>query len=596
MFNKDAGGEVNYKICDMTGMPFTHKVKYSAFKNDNSQFIIIQTQCNDMAPSNDITNGNLFIFSIIGSQYYNIPLEKALKILPNVNDENLDKYLNLNTYDSFDNETKFFLSGDNILLISSIDDSSIIVFDANTQKVTAAFSDIAESQDLEFLHLSQDGKLVLQINKSGHFYFYDTATQKRILNGLYVDDEIVLYTDDGFYDGTVEGTHHVTWHYPGLKQHFDFNQFESKFKRPDIIKAILTGQPFEKPEVQLLPPPTVEMRLKHPGNYAKQATVELSATSVRPIINMRLFMDGAPVAEIPVTGKQAQKTVSLELKRGKHWITAVAYNDQGYSSIPQSLMIDASAVKAKGGNLYVLGVGVNNYPNMPKANLDYAKQDIIAFAETARANPAHQYENIVIKQLLDEKATPTNIYQALTNIVQQATIDDTLLLYFAGHGEKGKDGQFYFLTSQASFGDFETTGLAWEKVAALLAQTKAKVIVFLDACHSGVASQETVVPNDEYVAELMKTGKAGMVVMAASKGRQFSFEDIDFGDGHGAFNYAITQALTEERQTTDTNQNGIIELSELYRSVKFNVHKLTDGKHLGYPEMRLLGKCRCCKH
>ena len=74
--------------------------------------------------------------------------------------------------------------------------------------------------------------------------------------------------------------------------------------------------------------------------------------------------------------------------------------------------------------------------------------------------------------------------------------------------------------------------------------------------------------NDEYVTTLMKTGKAGMVVMAASKGRQFSFEDSDFGNGHGAFNYAITQALTENRQTTDTNQNGIIELSELYRGKK----------------------------
>jgi uncharacterized caspase-like protein len=320
------------------------------------------------------------------------------------------------------------------------------------------------------------------------------------------------------------------------------------------------------------------MVLKHPGNYAKQATVELSATSIRPLSNLRLFVDGAPVAKIPVTGKQAQKTVPLKLKRGKHWITAVAYNDQGYSSIPKSLMIDASAIKAKGSNLYVLGVGVDNYPNMPTANLDYAKQDIIAFAETARANPARQYENIVIKQILNGKATPTHIYQTLTNIIQQATIDDTLMLYFAGHGERGKDSQFYLLTSQASFGDFETTGLAWEKVAALLAQTKAKVIVFLDACHSGIASKETVVPNDEYVAALMKTGKAGMVVMAASKGRQFSFEDIDFGDGHGAFNYAITQALKAERQATDVNQNGIIELSELYRSVKFNVHKLTDGK------------------
>jgi len=76
----------------------------------------------------------------------------------------------------------------------------------------------------------------------------------------------------------------------------------------------------------------------------------------------------------------------------------------------------------------------------------------------------------------------------------------------------------------------------------------------------------------------MKTGKAGMVVMAASKGRQFSFEDGRFGGGHGAFNYAITQALGNNRSTTDANQNGIVELGELYYSVKLTVHKLTNGK------------------
>ena len=53
----------------------------------------------------------------------------------------------------------------------------------------------------------------------------------------------------------------------------------------------------------------------------------------------------------------------------------------------------------------------------------------------------------------------------------------------------------------------------------------------------------------------------------------------------------ITQALTETRQTTDTNQNGIIELSELYRSVKFNVHKFTDGKQtLWLSRNEIIGK------
>jgi len=179
---------------------------------------------------------------------------------------------------------------------------------------------------------------------------------------------------------------------------------------------------------------------------------------------------------------------------------------------------------------------------------------------------------------LDQQATSNNIQQVLSNIIQQATIDDTIMLYFAGHGDKGSNDKFYFLTSQTSLEDFENTGLAWEKIATLLAQSKAKVIVFLDACHSGIASQETVVPNDKYVAELMKSGKTGMVIIDASKGRQSSLEGLQFGGGHGVFNYMITQALTTERQTTDLNKNGIIELSELYRSIKYNVHKHTNGK------------------
>ncbi len=293
---------------------------------------------------------------------------------------------------------------------------------------------------------------------------------------------------------------------------------------------------------------------------------------------MRLFVNGAPVVEIPVSGKQVQKTLSVELTRGKHWITAVAYNERGYSSTPQSLMVDASQVKTKGGNLYAVGIGVDRYPNMPRANLAYAKRDIVAFVKTMEADPAQQYEHVFTEQLLDTDATAANIQRVLEDIIRQATVDDTIMLYFAGHGERGKDGTFYFLTSTASFADFETSGLPWNMVAELLTQTKAKVVTFLDACHSGVASQDTVVPNDEYVAELMKAGKAGMAVMAASKGRQYSFEYAKLGGGHGVFNYVIIQALTEDRQSTDTNQNGIIELSELYQSVKLNVHKLTQGK------------------
>jgi hypothetical protein len=566
---------------------YEDSMKYQLWQNKSNKFLLVQAVCNGGAGSTLVLYGDLFLFSIANNhRSHSLSLRESLSNMIIHSElatkkEDSEKYFQLDYWseEKISHEIRAFLSDNNILLLASMGRSSAFVFDANTNKPKALIQNIQEIQDIESLHLSENGKLVLQINEGGRFYLYDIASQQRILNGLYIDDEIVLYTDEGFYDGTREGTYYITWHYPGLKQHFTFNQFESQFKRPDLIKAILNGQPVNKPKVQLLPPPSVEMVLNHAGNYAQQATIELTASSIRSLSNLRVFVDGTPVAEIPVSGRQAQTTVPIELKRGKHWITAVAYNDQGYSSIPERVSVDASKIKAKGSNLYVLGVGIDRYPNLPaQKNLDYAKQDIIAFADTVKANPAQQYETIVVKQLLDQQATANNIQQALRDIIQQATADDTIMLYFAGHGDKGRNDKFYFLTPQAAFTDFETTALTWEKVATLLAQAKAKVVVFLDACHSGVASQETVVPNDEYVTELMKAGKAGMVIIAASKGRQSSREGSQFGGGHGVFNYMITQALTTNRSTTDVNNNGIIELEELYRSVKYNVRKRTNGE------------------
>ncbi len=253
--------------------PQRHMIKYQLWKNNkNDQFLLIQTDWDTGAASNINHGGDLHVFSAIDGQYRHICLSQ---------EESLSNHLYLRTDAGgiVRNELKSFFSEGNMLLISDTDDFSIIVFDAAKQKVQATFSDIPEAQDLHSLHLSENGRFCLQINQGGRFYFYDTLTQQRALSGLYVDDELVLYTDDGFYDGTSEGARYVTWHYPGLQQHFDFSQFESQFKRPDIIKSILTGQQVQKPAIQFVPPPTVNMTLNHPGNYSKAATIELSATS-----------------------------------------------------------------------------------------------------------------------------------------------------------------------------------------------------------------------------------------------------------------------------------------------------------------------------
>ena len=118
--------------------------------------------------------------------------------------------------------------------------------------------------------------------------------------------------------------------------------------------------------------------------------------------------------------------------------------------------------------------------------------------------------------------------------------------------------------------------------------------MLLDACHSGHISQEQLVHNEALAASLARGGRAGAIVFAASKGRQYSFEpgggaralafDAEaraalptLGDGgHGLFTAAVLASL--DAAATDTNGNGGIELSELVADVGLRVSSATGGR------------------
>ncbi len=259
-----------------------------------------------------------------------------------------------------------------------------------------------------------------------------------------------------------------------------------------------------------------------------------------------------------------------------------------------------------------MGVAIDAYPKLPGAKLHFAKADVDLISDTlkdpspsglsrgpmpAASAPAHKapakghakahaksdvklvaktvevqaprlYGSVETQLVTDDDATADHVLTALSDAVGKSGPDDTLLVSFAGHGLKGEDGRFYFVTVDAEPGRLAATALPWEKVAEVLARSRGKVVVLLDACHSGVASEEAVTPNDAYAEELKRKGSAGMVILAASKGRQFSQENPALAGGHGLFSYAVAQALGARRAAADRDHDGVIELDELYRYVK----------------------------
>jgi len=143
---------------------------------------------------------------------------------------------------------------------------------------------------------------------------------------------------------------------------------------------------------------------------------------------------------------------------------------------------------------------------------------------------------------------------------------------------KAKDGTFYFLTSDGSFEKPQEAGVSWTLLGEHLARIKARVILLLDACHSGSIVTKTVVPNDELAQQFFTGGLGGIMVFSASKGRQFSMESPDIGGGFGIFTYALTQSLGPRAKEADTNSDGFVEFMELVDYVSQYVHKETKGE------------------
>jgi tetratricopeptide (TPR) repeat protein len=478
-------------------------------------------------------------------------------------------------------EVRIFLSANDILMICSIDAHYILLYDARQNRIISFITDVIEADGLQSLRLSQDGRFVLQINKGGRLFIYDVQKSKRILNGVYLDDEWVLYTDEGFYDATTEGGHFVSWYYPGLQEHFDFNQFESAFKRPELIKEILSGGSSELPSVKPTSPPRITLASHEPliETTEKSYTLNASVSAPDSVTTVRIFVNGEPVKEMPIGGKTADVSAEVPLLSGLNRISAVAYNEKGFSSNLKYVDVVCTNAEVPKPDLYVLTVGISQYPKLPKEwQLSYAHTDASNLADAFKSQEGKLFRKVHTRTLANQDATPTSITEELTAL-EKSGKNDLVVIMLAGHGIRSKDGTFYFLTPTGDINAPETGdgALSWEMLGQYLEKIPGRVVLLLDACHSGGVTTETVVPNDDLAKKLFAKGKGGVTVLAASKGRQVSMESPDVGGGFGVFTYGIVQALSAKAAEADTDGNGFVEWLELVQNVSAFVHNETRG-------------------
>jgi uncharacterized caspase-like protein len=185
--------------------------------------------------------------------------------------------------------------------------------------------------------------------------------------------------------------------------------------------------------------------------------------------------------------------------------------------------------------------------------LEFAHTDAQALINSLLYQEGKLFGEVRYNFLSNEKATVDNIIEAL-DALSGISANDVAVIFMAGHGVRAKDGTFYFLTSTGSFEEPEKAGVSWTLLGNYLEKIKSRVILLLDACHSGSIVTETIVPNDELAQQFFSGEHGGVMVFSASKGRQFSLESPDIGGGFGIFTYALTQSLGPRAREADTGK------------------------------------------
>jgi uncharacterized caspase-like protein len=202
------------------------------------------------------------------------------------------------------------------------------------------------------------------------------------------------------------------------------------------------------------------------------------------------------------------------------------------------------------GNLYVLAVGVNAFPDLPEAlNLAFAAQDAEGMAQALERRGAGHYKQTFVKVLSDDsedKPTRASILSTL-EFVQQSGPRDTAVIFLASHGLTDPAGNYYFVPRDVARQDIVAARrggkseslVSWTAFFDALRGAAGRRLLIVDTCHAGRAEGSF----DSH-SLLKRSASSLFPLIVASKGEEKSQE---YAAGrHGLFTYALMKALAPE--------------------------------------------------
>ena len=228
-----------------------------------------------------------------------------------------------------------------------------------------------------------------------------------------------------------------------------------------------------------------------------------------------------------------RKLIVLMLLACFPWLPAYGQNAAAPPSVEAQVKVD---VNRPIGDKWALVVGIGNYASGKVPKLKFAAKDARDFrnflVNEANFAPDH------VRLLLDEQATERRVVSEMGQkfLRRVAKKDDLVVVFFSAHGSPTQEdlsGNF-LVAHDSDPDDLLATGINMDDIVAIIGKQiqSDRVLVVLDACHSGVVhpSEKGLARVGGFDAAKLAQG-SGQLVICSSNPEESSWESKRYDNG-----------------------------------------------------------------
>lgn len=447
-----------------------------------------------------------------------------------------------------------------------------------------------------------DGRYLLSASSDQTLRIWRPEQDDALLALFVAGNDWIAWTPAGYYAASPGGELLMGWHASNgpdrLANYYPAAQFRKILCRPDVVKALLDAGSVEKAltstgrkgdlrsqliDVGKVLPPKAHILSPRTGANFKTMQIDVQtvaqSSGAHPVTSLRLLLDGRPYGgdqnvrtiRVPRLG-EVRESWLVELPPGVHQLAVLASSavSQGKSEEVSVTYTPSGDKVDPQGTLYLLAIGINAYPGDNR--LYCAVPDARSINQLfAQQQGRGLYRQVQTKLLTDQQATRQGILEGLRWLQQSTPGKDLAVFFFAGHGTKDrKTGKFYFVPVDVNLANLAQTAVSEDEFKTAVANIRGRVLLLLDACHSGTLGLQGFKLNKQALSDLqgdLNTDDYGVVSLAAARTSQKAEEE----KGHGYFTAALLEGLSGK---ADPYKTGLVRLRMLEGYVSERVRQL----------------------